>query len=203
MRVGVRALSFIALSSLLACRAEKREPAVEPATAPEAPRSPAFDFDRGPSATAAPAPTAAERPPPPQPESAAGEHAKKGECAPGDPLCDGWSGPSPDKNRKRGPMLASTKSLTDEMTSAELEDVIDANLTRFVACTKVDSVVTVHATIAPDGRVLEAASSAADPDDSFTRDCVAKAFSGLAFPKSKRARPTPVTFELALKPTSM
>lgn len=129
-----------------------------------------------------------------------------GRCAPGDPLCDPFSGPEPPKEKDkkpRAPMLASTKSLTDRVTAAELDEIVGSNIRRFVPCTKTDVVIAVHAVISPEGRVLEATCPTSDPEDAKTRDCVAKAFAALTFPKSQGSRPSPVTFDLSLKPQEL
>jgi hypothetical protein len=122
-------------------------------------------------------------------------------CAPGDPLCvPDDREPGGGGKKTKALMLASTKSLTDRVSNEELEGVISSNIQRFVPCTKVEIAVTLHAMIAPEGRVLEASATGDDASDPKTRECVASAFKTLVFPKSSAARPTPVTFDLSLKP---
>ncbi len=124
--------------------------------------------------------------------------AHDGSCDPGDPLC--VDSTEPNKNKRKAPMLASTKSLTDRLSSSQLEQVVSDNIEKLVPCTKTDATLNVHATVAPEGNVLEASSDTSSPDDAKMRDCVVKVLKRLSFPKAQGIHPSPVTFELSLKP---
>jgi hypothetical protein len=121
-----------------------------------------------------------------------------GSCDPADPLC--LDSTEPHKNKRKAPMLASTKSLTDRLSSSQLEQVVSDNIEKLVPCTKTDATLNVHATVAPEGNVLEASSDTSSPDDAKMRDCVVKVLKRLSFPKAQGIHPSPVTFELSLKP---
>lgn len=124
-----------------------------------------------------------------------------GSCDRGDPLC--VDSTESDKNKRKAPMLASTKSLTDRLSNTQLEQLVSDNIEKLVPCTKTDATLNVHATVAPEGNVLEASSDTSSPDDAKMRDCVVKVLKRLSFPKAQGIHPSPVTFELSLKPQDL
>ena len=100
-------------------------------------------------------------------------------------------------------MLASTKSLTDRLTNEQIEQVVSDNIEKFVPCAKSDSFMTIHASVTPDGKVIDPTCDASIPDVPELRDCVVKALGGVTFPKAPGIHPSPVTFDLMLKPRAI
>jgi outer membrane biosynthesis protein TonB len=98
------------------------------------------------------------------------------------------------------PAAATAHSLSGRISEAEVGQVVNAGISAFGPCSRLDATVTVNLQIDAEGRVGDASAARSDPDDAKMRDCVVRAFKTLRFPKSADGRSSPVRFELRLTP---
>lgn len=98
------------------------------------------------------------------------------------------------------PGAAETSSDSGRLTAEQVDEVISERLDLFSRCTTAESVISVRATVAAEGRVLDVSAGRSSPDDARLRDCVIGAFRSLVFPRTQANWPTRVAFDLRLTP---
>jgi hypothetical protein len=127
-------------------------------------------------------------------KAAASAPAKKPKKEPGAPSDTAMSPPPVT------PQSATTTSLGGEITEADVDAALSPKLRELRACAVGDTQLSVHVSLAPGGRVAEAAVTKSTPDDPRLRDCVELVMRGLAFRAASAEHGSALTFDLALKP---
>jgi hypothetical protein len=110
--------------------------------------------------------------------------------------------PAPAKPGLKPPAPGAAETMSDsgQLTADQVDSAISDQFDGFARCSAAESVVSVRATVGPDGRVLDVSAGRSTPDDAHLRDCVVIAFRSLQFPKSQAAWPTRLAFDLRLTP---